>query len=74
MTETIERKDDADLRLLVEVWLRLPECIREKILLLAKGQQEIVKLVWTPKGYEKTVVDGKGGGIEYVVDDQYEKR
>jgi len=55
MAETT--KLEADLRLLIERWPKLAEHIRKKILIIAQGQKEIVSLTWTPKGYEKTVVD-----------------
>jgi hypothetical protein len=75
MAEATEAKEiDADLQQLIERWPKLPDAIRKKILLLGQGQQENVKLTWGPLGYERTVVDGKGGGIECAVDDQYEKR
>jgi hypothetical protein len=58
MAEKSEPKEiDADLQLLIEVWPKLPDAIRKKILLLGQGQKEIVKLVWGAKGYERTVVD-----------------
>jgi len=72
MTERIERKDDADLAQLVEAWPGLSPEIRQAILRIAQGKQVNIKLIWGKQGYVKTVVKGKG--IEFAVDDQFEKR
>jgi len=46
---------DPELMLVISAWARLSEPIRKKISLIAQGRKEIVKLVWTTKGYERII-------------------
>jgi hypothetical protein len=67
-----EQKEDTDLRLLIERWPKLTESVKKAILDIVQGKQVNIKLIWRKQGYVKTVVKGKG--IEFAVDDQFEKR